>query len=616
MKKIFIITIIVTSLLLSSCNQDKEIVIKKNYSTWVVFSGAINLNNSYIWYIKWKDTVNLSPKIGGRITNIYVKEWDYVEKWVLLAKLDSLEPKTWYSSAINIIKTLNNIKRDTSILFDKQIKQTEENIKQLNTLKKWSKNTIIDTNNITDNRLESMKISVDIAKSTLENTNNILQIKKDNIYKNSKSAIVWSIILDINIINFSDSLLWVTDKNKNLNNSFKTYLSAKNTSFLKQAETKFIKANKLYLDYKKYYDENIDWKKPNKEIILIWLNKWEKVAEELKTLLSIIYNVLDNSIENVYFTLNTINNYKTKISTFWTDIESSLLTVSWNFILWLKWSYQSLTDFEQESNMKILLLEKQLSLAKSNYEEYLATKKWQIRWVKIKSDIANDKLAEITYSLSALKKQKAVALNEIQAKIEEANRNKNIQWIMINNWKIFSPINWIITQKNSEVWQVVQAWSKILQVADNENLKINIELSENDLKNINLFDDILLEVEWINKQILWKVTNIWKSKNIITKKTKIEISINNKSNNIKIWSFTKVLLNKTFKNNEIIIPNSAIISRFMLPWVYILKNNKAQFKNIKIIKQNDNFSEVSWINTWDIIITKWKENISDWELLN
>jgi hypothetical protein len=65
-----------------------------------------------------------------------------------------------------------------------------------------------------------------------------------------------------------------------------------------------------------------------------------------------------------------------------------------------------------------------------------------------------------------------------------------------------------------------------------------------------------------------------------------------------------------------IIPNNAIISKFSLPAVYVLKDWKATLKTIKIIKMWEKKSEVIWIKSLDKIITSWKENIYDWEILD
>lgn len=616
MKKILITTIIITILLsITSCDNEVINTPTKYYSTGSVFSGSINIDNSVVWYIKWKDMINLSAKVGWRISNIYVKEWTHVKKWELLAKLDSLEAKVWYSSADNIVNSLVSLKKSTSMMFDKQISAMEQKVEQAKIWEKWVKDWLSDTIIITNAQLKTAKTWVETAKANLDHTKSVLDTKETHIYNNLKDAIVWSVILDTNIINFVDSVIWVTEANKHKNDTFEAYLSAKNSSYLRDTKTKFIEANKIFKDYKIFYDNEIDWKNPNKETILKWINDWTLLAEKLKSLLSSTYNVFDNSIENTYFTINTINSYKKSVSDFWNNLESSLLTVSWEYILWLKWSKQGLDDFDKSSQMQLDLLQKQLTLAENTLAQYQAMSEWQVREVSTKSQITSSQLNEAISWLEALKKQKETQLNEIQAKINEALWQRNSAWVMINNWEIRSPITWVITSKIAEVWQVVWWGMPILSISSEDNLKVNITVSEEQANNIKLWDKVLLEVSWLDKQVTWKITNIFPSRDLITKKIWIEISLVNTWNKIQIWSYTKIIFNNKSDKKGIIISNNAIISKFMIPWVYVLKKWIVQFKNIELIKQNDNFSEVKWLNIWDIIILDWKENIWDREVL-
>ena len=617
MKKILLILFILSTLLsLTSCNNKVEELPRKYYSTGSVFSGSINTQDSFVWYIEWKQTVNLAPKLGWRISDIYIKEGDYVKEGDILVKLDSLEAKVWYGTADSIINSLNSLKKSTAMMFDKQILAMEYKVEQAKIWEKWIKQWLGDKIIISNTQLETAKTWIETAKANLDHTKIVLETKKIHIYENLENAIVWSVILDTNIINYIDSLLWITEANKKKNDIFEDYLSAKNTIYLKEAENKFLEVNKLYLEYKLFYDNEIDWKKPSKETVLKWLNDWELLAWKLKSLLSSVYNVLDNSIENIYFSLETINNYKKTTSDFWNYIESSLLTVSWEYTLWLKWSRQSLDDFEKSSWMQINLLEKQLELAENTYAQYKAMTEWQITEVETEKEVTSSQLNEIIAWLSALKKQKETALKEIDTKISEAKWEQNSAWVMIEAWIIRSPINWIIISNNAKLWQVISSWMPILTVSNDDNLEINITVSDEQYNNIALWDLALLEVAWLDKQIFWKITNILSSRDLITKKIPIEISLENIWKKIKIWSYTKIIFNNSWSNNWTIISNSAIISKFMIPWVYVLNNNIVEFKNIKILKQNDNFSEINWLNIWEIVIIDWKENIWDWEKLN
>jgi multidrug resistance efflux pump len=617
MKKILIlITILIVSSLLTSCWNEDEQVQKKYYSTGSVFSGSIDLSNSYNWYIMWDQMVNLATKVWWRVTGVYFKEWDFVNKWDLLVELDSGEAKSWFSAADNVVNTLLEMKKSTNDMFDQQIQSMEAKVEQVRSWEKWLQNWLEDTITITNAQLQTAKTWVETAKANLDHTILVLDTKKTHIYDNSKEAIVWSIILDTNIINFVDEILWITDDNKDKNDSYEDYLSAKKTSNLTEAKLQFNKTYDLFNEYKDFYDNEIELKDPSKETILIGLNKWETLAEEFKNLLSITYDVIDSSIENVYFPSSTINTLKNTISTFWNNIESSLLTVSWEYILWLKWSRQWLDDFDKAYTMQVDLLEKQLLLAENTYNQYEAMSKWQIREVSTKADVSSSQLTEILAWLEWLKKQKESTINEIQAKINEAVWQRNWAWVMINNWKIISPIDWIIMSKNVEIGQVVWWGMPLLSVSNEDNLEVNILVWEDLAKKINLWDEVYLEIDWLKEQVIWTITNVLSSKDMITKKVWVEISLKNVWNNIQVWSYAKITFKNIWNINSIIIPNSSIISKFMIPWVYLLEDKVVKFKNIEIINGNDSFSEIKWLNVWDTIIINGKENIWDWEILN
>lgn len=627
MKKYIILSLILTSLLISSCWKEEKVV-QKYYSTWTVQTWTINLNTSFVWYVEAENTVSLSAKIWWRITAIYKQEWDRVQAWELLAELDWSEAKVWYTSASNIVSTLENMKNQTSDMFDAQIKAMEAKIEQVKAWNTWIELWLSDTKSITDAQLktalswvEQAKVWLDTAKTNLVQTKIVLNTTKDHIYKNTISAITNSVILNTNIINFVDNLLWITEENEDKNDSFQDYLSAKNTRYLKDAENEFEEVNKLFIEYKTLYEENIENKNPDNETIKEIASKWVIIAEKLKVLLSSIYDVLDNSIANVQLTQTTIDSYKSQISTMWQNIESSLLTVSWDYILGLKGSIENMETFKTESEMQISLLEKQVSLAEktletanNNYEQYKAMSEGQINEVSTQKNVTENQLKEALAWLEALKNQKQTSLSEIQAKINEASGQQNSAWVMISNSKIVSPISWVVINKYWEVGQVIWWGMPIIVVANETKLQIKVWVDDNISSNIKVWDSVQIEIEWTDKQISWIIKNIYPSKDNITKKNTIEIDLS--EDNLKIWTIAKVYFDNTSNtNNSIIIPNSAIIQKFMLPWVYVLEDGKAKFKNIEILEQSENFSKISWIEVWETIITSWKENIYDGEIL-
>jgi len=98
MKKLFIILFF--TLFLFSCWKENEVKIQKKYfQTWSVFSWSIDNFNTYVWYLEWENSTNLSTKLWWRVDWLYVEEGDYVNAWDLLLTLDSMEAKVAYNTS-------------------------------------------------------------------------------------------------------------------------------------------------------------------------------------------------------------------------------------------------------------------------------------------------------------------------------------------------------------------------------------------------------------------------------------------------------------------------------------------------------------------------------------
>jgi len=634
----FLIIIFSFIFILSSCSKEEEKIIKKYYNTTTVASWSINDWHSYVWYTDSFDTIMLWAKVWWKIVNINKEVWAKVKVWEIVANLDGIEAKTWYNSSENIITQLELLKTSTSQTFDKQILVTEEKLNQIQVWIDiadiwivWTTSWLSDIKNINieslktvQSQIEQAKVWLETAKLNLENNKSNLNQKEIDLYNNSKNSISNANNLMVAIIDFLDNLLWVTDSNKYKNDSFETYLWAKDISIKNNTEnnlriliSKFDEIKKLPLDT----NENIE----------NTLNKYnEFFSNDTRILLKNTYKLMENSISSSSFNDSIINSYKTQITTLQQNLEQVILTVSGNYFLWLKWSIDSISNFKKESKNWIDMLQKQVDLAtkqldtlNQTYIQYQAQSKWQITDINTKKDISNKQkelskkqLTEILASIEALKKQKETSLKQIDTQIAQVKAWKNDASIMIENSKIISPISWIVVKKMAEVWQVVWWWTPVIVVASNNDIKVVAYIEDEIKQKLFPWNEVKVEIEWIKEIKNWIITNILPTLDPITKKTWIEIKIINKDNLIKIWSYTKVFFDTILnKDNEIIIPNNAIVSNYLIPWVYVLKDNKAIFIKIEIIKSSDNFSSIKWLNIWEKIITDWKENIFDGEIL-
>ncbi len=628
MKKLIITIFLIITTALTSCSKEETVKVQKYYKTTTVSTWSVSVWNSYVGYTDSFNVLDLWPKQWWKIIQITKSKWDTVKKWELLVSLDNNEALVWYDTATNVSNTLSSMKTSTAEMFDKQIQALEASIEKAKAQSNWITSSIEDTKNINENNLktaqaqiEKAEVWLETAKVNLTETQNTLDIKEKQIYDNTKNAITQSVILDTNIIDYIDILVWVTTENKNKNDAFDDYLWAKDRWQLNETIIQFKETYKIFQEYKTLYEEKIENKSPTEEEIKEVSEKWIVLAEELKVLLKDTYDTVDNSIVTTILTQEVIDTHKNNLSNFWEKVEASLLTISWEYLLWLKWSIENLETFESESKLKISLLEKQieiakwdLEIAKKTYDNYVAMWGWNLTNVNTQKEISEKTIEELKANIESLKQQKAAKLKEIDTQIKQASWEQKLSWVMINNWKVVSTIDWIVLEKNFEEWEVVWMWTPIIKIASDDEIKVLIQVETSLWEKLKVWDTATIELveEW--QQVKATIKNIYPTKDEITKKIWIELKIDNKDKKIKIWSMVKVYFEET-SETWIVIPNKAIISKFMVPWVMEKVWNTAKFKEIKILKQNDNFSLVEWIDLQTEIILEWQENIYDGEIL-
>ncbi len=633
MKKI-ITTLLLISLTFSfySCKKEEQKV-EKYYKTTTVQTWSINLEDNYVWYTESETKTQIWAKQWWLIQSIYVKEWDFVNVWDIIAKIDSAESNVALSNQELMIEQINNLKNAVNKSFDSQIDVTKSLENQININLEWANNILSLSKNIKDKELETIASQVETTKNSLESTKIeleqtrlVLDTKEKNLYSNWKNAITNSMIIDTNIIKYVDELLWVINpENDDKNDVFQDFLWARDSIQKNEVITEFKNVNTDFLSYKKVYEESILNKNPTNEEIEIVLKKWVEFNNNLRNFLKNLYETVDNSVSNVpNFSDSIISSHKDKISAFWRDIESALVTVSWEYILWLKWLSESIEDFKNEKEKTLSLLQKKVELANGNlntinknYEQALIWHNLKISDVETKSKEASEKINEIEKNKANIENQKLAKISELDLENQKINLNKELSLVSINNSVIRAPISWVITKKFVEIWQVIVPSMPIVEISDTKDIKVSFEIKDDILQKLKVWNKVNTKIDLIDELRTWIIKTIYPTKNEITKKTKIEIKLDN-SKNVIIWSSAKLYIQEN-SQNWIFIPNNAIIENYMIPWVYVLKNVEWQkiveFKQIKIIKQNNDFSLIEWLEIWEIIITDWKENLFDWEKL-
>lgn len=606
MKKIFSIFIII-NIILSSCSiKDNENTNQDNETIKYVKTEKIQKKNftedlKLIWKVSSSQETIISPLASWNIKSINVNIWDKVKAWDILATIETqsnlinislnnadknyLNTLNIYNSTKeyleknlqttklqyeNAIKNKNNIYLST----EKELNLSQANLESITSQKTNTKKSSESSINIVKNNLENAKITLENFNINSKEIIKTLENKKKSTLDDIKISIDNSISNFDSTINYIDTILWVTNLNKRINDEYEIYLSAKNASLKSKAETKF---NIIYNDFIKINSDYNQTNNLNEEELLIYYTKILNFNNNLIDLLNLVSWVLDNSITTSSLTQEMLSNFKLNIRNYQVQIISLKTTLtSLN---------NSLKDIKDNINSTKINNETQ----KSSYEQAVKIEESNLENIKLSNNSNFDNLnstektakiqlentiANITSSRSNADDNVNIAKSQYEAALSNYNSSLSTNKSQLDNIQsekmsreqqlvntlIKVPFDWIITQKNINIWQSVSNSTEAFSISNSNKKIIKLDVTWENLQYFKLWQEVTIVKN--NKNSTWVISIIWKSADTNTWMFKIEVAINDNNFNqlIPLWEFADVYIKKTISNEKyLIVPFSSLI---------------------------------------------------------
>jgi len=551
MKKILYLLLL--SLFLFSCSNEKieTDVVKKDFFIEIKkideFWKDLVFNKT--WKVSSSQDIKLTSQVAWRVSKIFVKEWDQVLSWTIIARMEDNIAN--YGLALE--RAQNGLDK-ASINYE----STE------NKLNKWISDLNINLGNLkideynSKSSLELEKIDNSIKKMTIDYENlKIANIQTIEWFKNSldKDLITFITFTD-NIIDFSDKILWITTENKDKNNKFESYLWAKDSR--QKAETEEILRD--LINYRKIEINKInydfEWNYWFSENLLI-IETWYSIISDLLTNLD---DTLDNSIPSIWsLSESTISWYKMSISNYW-------LSFNWNNA-WFVWIKNSINTFlETYKNTEISLL-KQIELLSADKDIY-------IKWLDTRLEIDESTLDEAISNKQLTLRQLDSVMKDARIWYKQALNN-------YNKLTIKAPISWIIWTIFTDVWQEVWPGTPLFNISNNLSSEITISFSKDELAYINVWSLIKVNYEW--KSYTGSINSI---SNIADSNLKYISRVSLNSNINFLWNIVNVIVPFTVEKK--LIPINIIKINNSWKWVVSI------LKEWKIVKKIFNIWKIYW----------------------
>lgn len=447
--------------------------------------------------------ISLTSKVNGEIGTIFVKAGDRVTKGQPLMGVSdstanyggSLE---WASIAIESAKINLESQR---ISLDKAVADTALNLKRTKTNFDISKSQIeedikkakidfenSDLNNVDSNStLQLEKLDQSISKAELDYDNQVLQNQQqvNTFISNAKNEYESIVLLYTDIIEFSDTILGVSELNEDKNDSYETFLGASNKQSLTDSKDMFAKL----LAYKEKL-EAISTNDINEANVLSFLEEFQDGHTLLNDFLTTFEKMLLSSVDSVGFPKDTfitqVNGYQTQVQGWRTGFLGTKNAIS---------TFLNTYKFNEESTQKqIELLYKDREITKSSLDDGDAL--GQIAYNKTILSLEDQLSAletalensQITYDNAI--KTREVTIKNLENQIRNARNGYSTAYKEYKKLSVTSPIDGVIGDISAQEGQEVNVGSPLLSIANIEEGEIEVFLSKEELQYIDE-DDIV-----------------------------------------------------------------------------------------------------------------------------
>lgn len=514
---------------------------------YVVKKWDIRISLASEWDIVGDDIIDLNFQVIDVISNIYIKPWDKVKKWDLIAKLDSLLLQ------INVDKA----------------KIALETVKI-----QWRID--VDNAKIT---LDNAKNNLDYLKKELKSQSGsnyfLIQDQEQQILESQKNNIMNQIWQTLTIIESTlyetDLLFWISTSNAHKNNEFEIYLSAKNSSLKNITETQWYATNQSYIAFQDKWKLFREW--TNIDSIEQYLSTNIELTKETILLTQSVLDSLKASVSSVDFTETIIANYISKFESTITSLKkyiSDLHKLKQNLLLTETSSNTELWTMINDLNSKILLAENEYKKAEMLYNTVIS-----------RSNDLPIQLAE----KNLLEAQKRLSYSRLKA-----------------------PADWVILSLNGHEWEIVW-WSNsipFVQLAIDDDMYIEAYVESIDVLKIFPEQEVMITLDTIEglyfTWVVFFVANAGEEDSNGIIEYKVLISFNNQDERIKNGMSVSIdYITKEVKD-VIIVPVKAVKSYNNIPHVKMENNEYIEvmpwFTDGKMVEI------MTWLNKWDVILVE------------
>lgn len=240
---------------------------------------------------------------------------------------------------------------------------------------------------------------------------------------------------------------------------------------------------------------------------------------------------------------------------------------------------------------------------------------------KVAFESTETSLKNAEISLNNAKSSYDITINEVNkdseksasAGVQSAKAALDMAQNNLNNTVVKAPISGYIASKNATIGQMAAQGTPIYTIKSSSIVNAEVSVTESVIPYINIGTDAVVTVDSADaSNISGKVSEVGTVKDDKTGMYTVRVSIDNPDGKLKIGMFADITLNTQNVSGAVIIPNNSIIQDEDKYYVYVVKGDTAEKKEIKTGISNDEYTQVkSGLEKGEKVIVSGKEYISD-----
>jgi multidrug efflux pump subunit AcrA (membrane-fusion protein) len=569
----YILTIVFSVIfVLSSCGQEFHEEIDKTYETFSVAEGTLTISDTLIASIEWSTTSTLAFKVGWRVSDIYVRPWEKVRKWQILAELSNQESSIQVASLWEIEQRLDNLSLNTNV-----VKRNIENLEK-------------STAKLYDKRLDGMDAQIDLLRNALEKA-------KQNLGNDTWSLFSFYITLandyermSTNLLYEGDKILGITTRFDAQNDAWENYLGIRVWNIQSDTVNKWGALDASRAKIRSYTES---W------VVITDINRAIQDLKDAYTNARFfgasMNHLLENSVPGGWLPEETLSAWINQ----WKSLRSDEQQSEAAYINWRN-SILSMVPVNSSWSVRdkdIVALELELKNLQISRETLMAEKE--------------SKLREIQTNIATAETQKW----QIGVEFAQTRMNNSLAQASLEYGILRAPFDGVILEKFIDVWNVVGIGVPIMKLSSLDGSLVKAYIN-NDTYRYTVWDSLSLHNIAYEESMTGTISLLQNEKDPLHNKNYTEITLLDANEAIGERVMLTLVRKKAPLQNGVIIPLESIITRYGPPWVLRIESGKAVFTLVEIIGSDLSFAEVIWIPENSIIITEGKENILDGEMLD